>query len=264
MELLPETSTYYLASRKDIAGMNIQKFLPSVMQSQVILLENDSIYSTDEIEANLPHKSEIVFLSRHSAKSLRPSFTVHPVGNFSNAEFGGKDSRLVLCNSFRLKHLLLEIKNQVESKKYTLKYEYEISIEVTHHGPFTSQAVSFIEVGSSADQWNDLEACRLIARSIAEVEKQSQLIEKEWISVIGFGGNHYSTKFTKLVLDSEYAFGHVCAKYAISALNEELVTQMIKKTHPNPQLAVFDKKSMKRKQEVKNWLSNCDIDVLQV
>ncbi len=264
MKLSSETAICYLVSRKDIAGMNIQKFLPNKMQSQVLLLDNDSIYATDEIETNLPQNSEIIVLSRHSAKSLRPSFTVHPIGNFSNAEFGGEDSKLVLCNPFQLKHLLMEIKNQVESKQYTLKYEYEISIEVTHHGPYTSQATSFIEVGSSEDQWNDLEACRLVAQAVAQVDKKPQSIEKEWISVIGFGGNHYSTKFTKLVLDSEYAFGHVCAKYAIPALTDNLVTQMIKKTRPSPQLAVFDKKSMKRKQEIKNWLVNCDIDVVQV
>ncbi len=264
MKKANQSAVFYLLSRKDTAGMNIQKFLPDRFHSNVFTLEMDSIYATDEIKDKIPENGEIIFLSRHLARSFRPSFTVHPIGNFSSAEFGGIESKLVPCNSFRLKNLLLMIKSQMQPNKYNLRYNYEISIEVTHHGPFASQMVSFIEVGSTQEQWSDFEACRLIAHSIIDDHSGINNQQENWISAIGFGGNHYSTKFTQLVLESELAFGHVCAKYAISSLNADLVGQMIEKTYPSPKKAVFDKKSMKRKQEVKSWLSEYDIEVLQI
>ena len=36
--------------------------------------------------------NNIVFLSRHKAASGRPSLTVHPIGNWGTAEYGGKES----------------------------------------------------------------------------------------------------------------------------------------------------------------------------
>ena len=259
-----ELPVQLLVSRKDIAGMNILNFLDKKLQERVIIVNKDSIHSDEEIKNNIPPKSMIIFLSRHSARSLRPSFTVHPIGNFSYAEFGGRDATLIKCNSFLLKRLLLNIKELMNSEDFKLDYEYEVSLEVTHHGPFSINPLVFIEVGSSEDQWKDLEACRLIAEAVNRVNVKNFDLSREWISAIGFGGNHYANKFTKLMLETEKAIGHICAKYALSALNAELVNQMVMKTAPTPKVAFFDKKSMKRKQEIRKMLSAFDIEVLQI
>jgi D-aminoacyl-tRNA deacylase len=206
----------------------------------------------------------VIFLSRHSARSLRPSFTVHPIGNFGIAEFGGRDRTLIECNSFLLKRLLLNIKELMSSEVFKLNYEYEFSLEVTHHGPFSINPLVFIEVGSSEEQWKDLEACRLIAEAVNRVDFKNYDLSSEWISAIGFGGNHYANKFTKLMLKTKNAIGHICAKYALTSLNAELVGQMILKTTPTPRVAFFDKKSMKRKQEIRKMLSAFDIEVIQI
>ncbi|UCE13512.1 MAG: D-aminoacyl-tRNA deacylase [Candidatus Heimdallarchaeota archaeon] len=253
-----------LVSRKDIAGMNIFQFINDQLQEQTVIIENDSIYSDEEITKFVPIETSVIFLSRHSARSLRPSFTVHPIGNFGKAEFGGKDTILGSCQSFMLKRLILNVRELANSKNYQFSYEYEISIEVTHHGPFSHVPVTFIEVGSSESQWKDLEACRLIADTINGTEFDKIDHEDDWVSVIGFGGNHYATKFNKQMLETEYAFGHICAKYALPMLNEELIQQMILKTNPRPEIAFFDKKSMKRKQLIRSWLSESDIDVMQI
>ena len=137
-------------------------------------------------------------------------------------------------------------------------------MEATHHGPFSDHSIAFIEVGSSEPQWKDLEACRLIADAINSLDSKESFQSKKWISSIGFGGNHYASKFTKLILETEYALGHICAKYAISLLNEYLVGQMMIKTYPTPKIAFFDKKSMKRKQEIRNILSVFNIEVMLV
>ncbi len=253
-----------LVSCKDIAGMNIRNFLTDNLQNEVITVDKDSIYSDEEINKYVPKNSTIIFISRHSARSLRPSFTVHPIGNFGKAEFGGKDNTLIQCNSIILKKLLLNIKELVDSDRFDLKYNYEISVEATHHGPFSQFPIAFIEVGSSEPQWRDLEACRLIAEVMNNFNLKAINQNNKWVSSVGFGGNHYANKFTKLILESENAIGHICAKYAIPVLNDKLIDQMVTNTIPNPEIAFFDKKSMKRKQEIRKMLSDYNIEVVQV
>jgi D-aminoacyl-tRNA deacylase len=253
-----------VASREDSAGMNISQFISENLQKRITVVETISIFSDDEIATVIPSTYSILFLSRHSARSLRPSFTVHPIGNFGEAEFGGNDSTLVQCHSFLMKRLLLNIQELKASGEYNPIFDYEVSLEVTHHGPFSQPSVVFIEVGSSEAQWEDLEACRLIADAVNRTDFENLTQNNDWVSVIGFGGNHYATKFTRYMLDSEYAFGHICAKYAIQWLNKEMILQMLMKTLPAPQLVLFDKKSMKRKQEIRSWLADFDIEVNQI
>ncbi|MFX1285569.1 MAG: D-aminoacyl-tRNA deacylase [Promethearchaeota archaeon] len=255
---------HLLVSREDSAGMNISRFIHSHLQQNVTFIDTVSIYSDDEIANAIPSTSSIIFLSRHSAQSLRPSFTVHPIGNFGTAEFGGKDSTLVKCHSFLMKRLLLNIQELKASGEYTINFDYEVSLEVTHHGPFSRPAIVFIEVGSTDAQWEDLEACRLIADAVNNTDFNNLNQDSDWVSVIGFGGNHYATKFTRYMVESDYAFGHICAKYAIQWLTEDLIRQMITKTNPPPELVLFDKKSMKRKQQLRTWLSEFNIKVKQI
>jgi D-aminoacyl-tRNA deacylase len=244
--------------------MNILKFLKSPLRKKASIVKGESIYADEELNNVVRDDvNEIIFLSRHRAKSLRPSLTVHPIGNFGKAEFGGKDNTLIPCNSFLLKQLFLQIIKLHDSGNYNLNYTYEPSLEVTHHGPLSPSSLLYIEVGSSPAQWDDLEACRLIADAVNMTDFDT-LYEKDWISCVGFGGNHYSMKFTSRTKDTNYAIGHICAKYAIPFLNDNLVGQMIKKTYPKPTIALFDKKSMKQKQKIREMLANFDIEVIQV
>jgi D-aminoacyl-tRNA deacylase len=255
---------HLLASCKDMAGLNISRFIQSNLHEKIKIVDEISIYSDEELGNLVSPDTSIIYLSRHSAQSLRPSFTVHPIGNFSVAEFGGKNTTLVKCNSFLMKRLLLNIKELVDSGDYNPNFNYEISLEVTHHGPFSESAVVFIEVGSSEAQWKDLEACRLIADAVNNTDFLNIDQNSDWVSVIGFGGNHYATKFTRYMIETEYAFGHICAKYTIQWLNKELLHQMINRTVPTPELVLFDKKSMKRKQQIRTWLSEFEIEIKQI
>ncbi len=254
-----------LASEVDNAGMNILDFIKSPLREKAIIIQGESIFADEELASNITNtQCTLIFLSRHRAKSLRPSLTLHPIGNFSQAEFGGRDRTLINCNAYLQKQLFLNIINLHSSGKYDLKYEYETSVEVTHHGPYTPNSITYIEVGSSMEQWNDLEACRLIAETVNMTDFDNLYGQKTWISSIGFGGNHYPQKFTKQMRESDHAIGHMCAKYAIPYLTQELVKQMIQKTFPTPKIALFDKKSMKRKQLIRSWLSEYDLEVIQI
>jgi D-aminoacyl-tRNA deacylase len=253
------------ASEKDIAGKNILSFIDPSLQPIATLIKEESIFADKEVKNFTKNKkSSIIFLSRHSAKSLRPSFTVHPIGNFSEAAFGGRDSILIPCDAYLMKTLYENILELFDSGNYNFKYNYEISVEATHHGPYAQNPITYIEVGSAPDQWEDLEACRLIADAVNITEFSSIQDQKSWISCIGFGGNHYPMKFSKQMSDTDNALGHMCAKYAIPFLTKDLVKQMIEKTYPRPQIALFDKKSMKRKQEIRSWLDEYDIIVKQI
>jgi D-aminoacyl-tRNA deacylase len=261
----PPLRIQLLASKVDNAGMNILEFIKKPLKEEAIVIQGESIFADEELTDNIKdNKNTLIFLSRHRAKSLRPSLTIHPIGNFTKAEFGGKDSTLIKCNSFLQKQLFLNILKLHSSEKYNFLYQYETSLEVTHHGPYTSNPLIYIEVGSSEDQWADLEACRLIADTINILNIDSLYDHESWISSIGFGGNHYSQKFTKQMRISDYAIGHICAKYAIPFLTQELIQQMIEKTIPKPEIAMFDRKSMKRKQQIREWLADFDLEVIQV
>ena len=56
--------------------------------------------------------------------------------------------------------------------------------------------------------------------------------------VIGFGGGHYTPMFSKK--EKEFAFGHMCAKYALDDLDTGLVAQMAEKTIGNVAHAFVD------------------------
>jgi D-aminoacyl-tRNA deacylase len=44
------------------------------------------------------------------------------------------------------------------------------------------------------------------------------------------GGGHYPRTFTKLILESDIAIGHILPKYSIEGLDEELFRQAIEKS----------------------------------
>jgi D-aminoacyl-tRNA deacylase len=49
-------------------------------------------------------------------------------------------------------------------------------------------------------------------------------------TVLGIGGPHYSSKFTRMALEKEVAFGHMIPKYAVPSLDSEILRQCIEKT----------------------------------
>ena len=46
---------------------------------------------------------------------------------------------------------------------------FEVTYEVTHHGPYLETPTLFIEIGSSEATWGDRDAARAIARALTEV-----------------------------------------------------------------------------------------------
>ncbi len=244
-----------IVSSKDKAGTNIKEALVRKFDFEEtserfdsypifkrgnyeILTSSKDIIFSDHInkEADL-----YVFASRHSSVEGIPCLTVHATGNFSASnEYGGRGKELSLTNSYYLKRALQLLRKFAEE----LGVSYKISQEVTHHGPTSYKVPSFfIEIGSSEEEWTNPTAAEVIAKTIMNLDTESF---SNFISAIGFGGPHYAPKFTKLSLETNYAIGHICSKYAVDDLDRSTFRQMLEKTIPKPEVALIDWKGLRK------------------
>jgi len=208
--------------------------------------------SVDEISADF-----FVFASKHKSESGKPALTVHSIGNWGKAEMGGKDHSLVPTNSFLLKNYLLALQKQ----KGQSQLPYDVCLECAHHGPWLSKPTVFIELGSSEKQWRDKKAAEAIAKTIIS----STSIEGNFRSAIGIGGTHYCPEFTKLVLKTDWALGHICPEYALPFFNEEMLQKAIAFTKPKPEAIILDWKGLgKEKVRLVELLESQTLPVLRI
>ncbi len=243
-------------SKQNIAGMNISAFLEGRLPKNMGLhfIEKHMCYA-DEVEEF--KEDFIIFASSHKSDSGKPTLSTHCVGNWSKAELGGRDFTLVPTNSFLLKNYLLAL----QKKKDELGLEYEVSLEATHHGPFTTKPTVFIELGSSEKQWRDKQA----AEAVADVIINSTSLEGNFQSAIALGGGHYCPEFTKLVLRTGYALGHVCPGYALAYLDEEMFDRALHATKPQPSAIILDWKGLGReKKRLKQLLEGQNLPIFRV
>lgn len=185
-------------------------------------------YPTDYDALAEEHDLEyIVVASRHWAESGKPSLTVHPTGNFGKAMYGGRHYELQATAPNPMRGVYLRLQENPPAK-------FQVSLEATHHSPTQFRVpMFFAEVGSREAQWRNVEVCGYLVDCILGGMDN----EGEAPVALGFGGGHYCPTFS--VKMSEYAFGHMAAKYSIPLLTEELVTQMLDKS-PGAKAAMLD------------------------
>ena len=206
---------------------------------KLYLLNELHIFSekANEINADL-----IVFASRHSGK--KPCLTVHAIGNYGKAEFGGRDKTLVKTNSRIIKSYIQQL-SKLQKERAELK-DYLVSLETTHHGPWLAKPALFIEVGCEEKNWNDLNACRAVCETIINASK-----EKGSEVAIGFGDLHYPHYFTKIALETSIALSHMCPKHAVDLFDENLFQQMHSSDENKIDFALIDWKSLSKSQRDK-------------
>lgn len=183
----------------------------------------------------------LVFASRHSSKEGTPSLTVHSIGNWNSADLGGRPKQIVKTSAFLQRNYLLALAKQKEK----LGLEHEVSMEVTHHGPWLEKPCVFIELGSTPEQWENATAARAVAEAIAN----STSFESGSVPCIGFGGTHYAPEFTKVCLRSNHSFSFMAPKHALEFLDEETVLQMVERSLESPKLAILDWKGLGKQKE---------------
>jgi len=191
---------------------------------------------------------QLIYLSRHTSETGRPSLTVHPIGNYGKAEFGGQNKKLVFSSPKLMTHLLRLIKY----RKQQSTLEFNVCYEVTHHGPYAETPTLFVEVGSTEKEWIQKKPAIIIAQSLLKL-LDSYRYETDFssdISVcIGVGGGHYAPRFTDVILEKNVAFGHMIPSYQIEAgnINEGMLDQALQKT-PNVTAVYLNKKALKKSQ----------------
>ena len=187
-------------------------------------------------------EDHIIFLSRHQSESGTKSLTIHMIGNFGDAKYGGKGREL--CGALpKIGSNYLRALNEKNTSSGLSKQGFVVTMEVTHHGPFTNKNCVFIEIGSCPADWKN----ELAAKIIAETVINETFKENNDKIVVGIGGGHYAPDFTKLELRQKYSFGHICPKHMLGELNKELLNQMLIKS--NASEVILDWKGLKEHKE---------------
>ena len=200
-----------------------------------------------EIDADI-----FIFATRHQGAAGVPLFSTHSQGNWGKADFGGKPRELGTAPAAHLKHALrkLEEFNTIG---------FDVVQEATHHGPSISKPCMFIEVGSTGKEWVRHDAAKIVARAIASlVSDEVENVQ----SAIGIGGPHHCPNFRKIMLGENISVAHVCAKYALENLDEEMLKQAIERTMPRAGMIILDWKGLgDAKQRIKALAEQSGLEV---
>jgi len=262
-----------IVSSKDPAGITIKESLMRLYEfektkdifdkSPVYKFQNIKLYTSakesvlcenidDKIKADI-----FVFATKHKSQSGIPSLSVHGIGNWGNAdrEHGGKDKTLCISPANYLKEALtfLEKNNAVK---------FDVVQECTHHGPFLKKPVMFIEIGSSEKQWKNKDAADIIAKAIAHIEIVNPMMFK---AAIGIGGLHTTPNFKKIMLKTDIALSHVCPKYNLQNLDEDLIISAMRSSYPGAaEMAILDWKGLGEfKEKITGMLKKLSIPFMK-
>ncbi len=179
---------------------------------------------------------EVVFLSRHRAASAIPTLTVHPIGNWGEAKFGGRDGDLVPATPSLMNGMLRRI------SELGSDLPFQISFEVTHHGPWLETPTVYIEIGSDESQWGHMGAAECLTDALLTVRDEDHPV------LIGLGGGHYGPRFTDIALTRKANFGHMVPAHALDDADESSIQDMVSKAMDasGATAAYMHRKSMKR------------------
>jgi D-aminoacyl-tRNA deacylase len=202
----------------------------------------------------------VIFASRHRSESGEPTLTVHWPGNpTSRAELGGTPKSLSFTDPPRLRAALLALDEAREARKL----KYAVTMEATHHGP-TELGVPtlFVEIGSTEEQWNDLEA----AAAAGHATWTAAISPSQGKVAMGFGGGHYCNKHCLAVRKDGYAFSHVFSKYFFEEYDERIVRMAFERTRGECRTAVIDWKGVRGSDRTAllDTLKSMNIEIVRV
>lgn len=175
-------------------------------------------------EATGESVKEVIFPSRHAAASGQASLTLHPIGVphlplGKTGPYGGAGGATPPPNPrlARWWSMLLERAPLDDSVQ-----NFDLSLEVTHHGPTLDAPALFIEVGSTEATWGHKGAARLLAHIIRDGlfnERYSGTWDEAKHTgqpvVITLGGGHYAPRANQLGAKDGVWLGHMLASYAL-------------------------------------------------
>jgi len=248
-----EIDTFY--NNPVYRNININDAIIATINDRKITHEN----LDKEVEEKLKIKPrQVIFLSRHTSKSGAPTLTTHPIGNYGDAQFGGKTKTLSISSPRLMTHLLRILKkNAKQARLY-----HKVCFEVTHHGPYMSIPTLFVEVGSNKEEWIKKEPANIVAKSVLAL-LSSYHYEEDFTDdipvLVGIGGGHYAPRFTDVALEKKIAFGHMIPSYHIDAgnIDDEMFEKVLQAT-PDVNGIYFHRKALKKSQvsKYRQWFEN--------
>ncbi|ENN96360.1 hypothetical protein J422_02729 [Methanocaldococcus villosus KIN24-T80] len=202
----------FISSNLDPASKNIASFLNEYFE--VFKVEKELLNVKKE---DLPKASYYIFLSKHRSSSNQPSLTVHVPGLLD---------RDVCSASAVLNSLLLN--NIYNFYRKSNLNGFNVCFEVVHHTPTDiDKPTCFVEIGSTEKEWKDERLGKIMADAIVKTVEQIESGDyDEKIKAVGYGGNHYAPKFTKLCLEGKYYFSYLIPKYA--NVSENVLKKIVK------------------------------------
>jgi D-aminoacyl-tRNA deacylase len=225
--------------------------------------DNIDVQVREKLGAHLGTESlptAVIFASKHKSASGLKTLTVHPLGNFNKAEYGGKPEELVPTAP----HLMTMAYRILYQKALEKKLEHSVSFEATHHGPYLETPSFFIEIGSDESAWSDKDAANVLALTIIELlEYDLETNCKDYPITIGIGGGHYAPRHSDVARKKRISFGHIIPSYALESIPEHMLKRVVECTH-DAKLVYFHKKAMKSEQyrELKSWYERCGLEVV--
>ena len=183
---------------------------------------------------------EVIFMSKHSAKSGRPALTAHPIGNYHENEYGGRERTLVKAAPATMTDALRRILS------YNDMEDTQTCFEVTHHGPWLDKPTFFIEVGSEETHWANKYAAEILAHVIEDLDPHP-----EYPSVVGLGGGHYAPRFTEVASKYKVNFGHMVPNYQLEGRDDDDIIRMMRDAcaATDTKMIYLHRKSMKKPEE---------------
>jgi len=230
------------AERAEVPGARRAWSIPS-LNAVMAEYEEDIIYVSG-FEKVVDGVEYIVYLSRHSSAAGVPSLTTHHTGvPRREALAGGRPLTLSIANPPVAYTLLMNLFREAERAGLE---GFEITYEVTHHGPTdVSVPLTFVEIGSKEEQWVRRDAREVVASAVIDLLREGP---RPCTPSTGFGGPHYAGPFTQRSLRYGECFGHIVPRYAIKELLGDegalasVVRQALTRSLPQPVKAVVLKK----------------------
>ena len=238
--------------KKNQAGNNIVeqfKKLAFSPQTPIIELKKQTIFSENINTKNYPQLKNIdilIFASTHKSEKGEPSLCLHAPGNWRGNDLGGQPGKICPTSALILKYLFQQLNKIYNQDKHTLNKSYNITLEVTHHGPLTEIPCIFIELGSQEPEWLDSKAAEIIAKTILSLQDYKP--NKNHIPAIGIGGPHYAPVINQIQLNSNYAISHIIPQYSLP-LTQPMLQQAEQKTKEQIQLVLVDWKGCGKSEQ---------------
>ncbi len=254
-----------VAYQSDPAGSNLAHHISQTMKQDGKIYRGKNydlvviptpVIAADWLEEKYSHDG-FVFLSKHASETGTLALTCHSTGNFSEALFGGRPRQVAIPHP----HLQKSYMQALWAKRKDFA-EFEITIEVTHHGPTAlNKPALFIEIGTTEKQWNDKTLCSSVAKIVEDV--MSKTPDRHDVAMC-FGGTHYPEKFTKELIEGKHALGTVIPKHALDFVDKKLFSHILER-NKEAKCALVDWSGLgKNKQKIVDLIETTNLEMIRV